>query len=204
MLDGQWGTGCRARVCRRLWSGLPAGLLLLALTGCFDESGEVSTTDSGSPPPEIVSTPEKRQGEEAAAKKTPAVPGLSKAEYISSADRICGQYQPGIRALEKRAQAAADDGDYDVTADLFEQAVAESEREISALRDLAIPEGSESALSRMYDGLEKSNRLFRGSFDKLRSGDVEAFNSIGDQARIASLSSRRIAAGLGFRVCGRD
>jgi hypothetical protein len=55
----------------------------------------------------------------------------------------------------------------------------------------------------MYAGFEEANRLFRSSIGDLRSGDVNAFNSLGDQARLASNRSKRIAVGFGFEVCGQ-
>jgi hypothetical protein len=183
-----------------------AALILLVLTGCGDASSEGDKAGPASPPGEILTVPinKENEGTQTPAGKPRPVPVLSRTEYISKADRLCRQYLSQIQGLEKGAQVAAREADYGAAADRFEQAIAESEREIAALRHLAVPEGSEAKLSRIYSGVEDSNRLFRGSLDKLRSGDVEGFNRIGNQARLASVPSKRSAIAFGFEVCGRS
>lgn len=186
----------------------PVCIALLALAGCADEEGsEVKTHDPGPPPIEIVggAAPERREGRAGgtAGEATATAPVAAKARYVSAADAVCRRFRPRIRRLERSAQEAADAGDYGAAAAALQRAVAESEAEVAALRELRPPPGSEAALERMYAGIERSNRLFRGAAAQLGSGDVAAYNSTADRARLAALGSRRIAASFGFGVCGR-
>ena len=184
--------------------GVAAALVLLALTSCGGSGGDYDV--EGSPPQttdDVLVVPKGEKGRETSTERSGQRSGSTRTDYISQADTVCGRYLPRIQALEKKAQAAATGGDYDAAADSFGQGVAESEREVAALRSVPAPGGSQAVLGRMYAGFEEANRLFRRSIDDLRSGDVNAFNNLGDQARLASNRSKRIAIAFGFEVCGQ-
>jgi hypothetical protein len=187
--------------------GVAAALLLLAFTGCFETGSQQGSPGSPSDTRDILTVPQGQKGSATEPKTTTVTgggqSGSKQSGYIAQADAVCGRYLPRIHALEKKAQVAASGGDYDAAADSFAQGVAESEREVAALRGIPVPNGSEAVLSQMYAGFEQANRLFRRSLGDLRSADVNAFNSLGDQARLASDRSKRIAIDFGFKVCGQ-
>jgi hypothetical protein len=187
--------------------GVAAALLLLAFTGCFETGSQQGSPGSPSDTRGILTVPQGQKGSAtgpATSTATGGAPSGSKqSSYIARADAVCRRYLPRIQALEKKAEAAATGGDYGAAGDSFARGVAESEREVAALRSLPAPDGSQAVLNRMYAGFEEANRLFRSSIGDLRSGDVNAFNSLGDQARLASNRSKRIAIGFGFEVCGQ-
>jgi hypothetical protein len=175
------------------------------LAGCAEESREGDAPGPKSPPGQIVTVPGSGESPAAGSPGAAAEPQRepTKAAYVERADDICAEARPRIDSSQQAAAAFAKQGDFEAAAESFEEGIEASEREVAALRELTPPPGSEALLDRMYAGIEKANRFFRGSLDDLRFGDVPAFNAIGARARLAARGSRRIATSFGFEVCGR-
>jgi hypothetical protein len=184
--------------------GVLAALAVAGLGACGEESREGDKPGPASPPGQILTVPGSEQGGTTTSAESTPAPGVTKAQYIERADDVCAAAQPAIDAAERAAEEAAKEGDLETAADRFAEGLTQSEREISELRAIEVPAGSEETLDRMYAGIEEANRLFRSSIARLRIGQVAEFNAIGERARLAARDSRRIANRFGFQVCGLD
>jgi hypothetical protein len=212
MLDSRGSGPARAKARRRLSKPICAVLFMLlaaVIAGCFEETSEREQKFDSSRAPELPvpggsnQPAEKTGAASGSGSESGGSPSEGTAAFFTEADNVCAEAQPKIDSYEQAAQVAVKGGDFGAAADQFEKGVAESERELAALRELAAPAEIEAELGEMYAGIESSNRLFRSALDDLRSGRIVAFNTLGNRARAASFPSRQLARKLNFKVCGR-
>jgi hypothetical protein len=122
---------------------------------------------------------------------------LSKQEYIAQADAICADANEDLDALatpQTNAEAA----------DVTEDAIAISERQLESLRALRPPEADEATLNEAYDLLDQQLALGRELVDALRANDEAKGRELLDQGAGLNDQADAIAQEYGLQVCGAD
>ncbi|MDQ2969049.1 MAG: hypothetical protein M3R37_12110 [Actinomycetota bacterium] len=122
---------------------------------------------------------------------------LSKAEYASKADAICGKYNQQIKSFANPKNLSDLAKVADKTLPILDQAIGD----LSTLE----PPASEKALSDQWltqvNGLKSDLQEIR---DKAKAGDMQGVQAVVPKATDHNAKSNALAGQLGMSVCNRD
>ncbi len=122
---------------------------------------------------------------------------LTKAEYASKADAICGKYNQQIKSFANPKNLSDLAKVADKTLPILDQAIGD----LSKLE----PPASEKALSDQWltqvNGLKSDLQEIR---DKAKAGDMQGVQAVVPKATDHNAKSNALAGQLGMSVCNRD
>ncbi len=122
---------------------------------------------------------------------------LTKAEYTSKADAICGKYNQQIKSFANPKNLSDLAKVADKTLPILDQAIGD----LSKLE----PPASEKALSDQWltqvNGLKSDLQEIR---DKAKAGDMQGVQAVVPKATDHNAKSNALAGQLGMSVCNRD
>ena len=127
----------------------------------------------------------------------------TKVEYIEQGDAICQELYKQRDPLEIEAARAAQDGDPDRAADVFENAAEITDNRMAELRELPVPEGDEEAAELILGRGEETAETARAAAEAIRAEDSEALAKQATAGRRITTQFNKAAIEYGFFVCGR-
>ncbi|MDP9222316.1 MAG: hypothetical protein M3P18_00385 [Actinomycetota bacterium] len=121
---------------------------------------------------------------------------LTKAQYISQADKIC-------QAANQKSQALGAPSSTDPQA--LAKYLTKSSRIISdavdQLQSLKPPKADEQQINQLVGGLKKSASYFPALIQAVKNSDTQQIQQLAQQVQQASLQGQQIAQSYGFHVC---
>jgi hypothetical protein len=124
-------------------------------------------------------------------------PRLTKEEWASKADAICGKYNQQVKALDNPSnlQDLADVADK--TIPILDNAI----RDVGKLRP---PENEQDTVDQWFDEVEKLQDDLEEIRDRAEDDDMEGVQAVVPQAQQHNTRSNEIATELGMTVCNKD
>jgi hypothetical protein len=127
----------------------------------------------------------------------------SKAEYIERVDSICQQLYEQRDPLEIDAAKAAQAGELDQAAEVFQNAAEITKNRLAEIRELPAPDGDEPAIAGILARGERTVEAADAATAAIRAEDAKALASESQNGLQATKSFNKAAIEYGFFVCGR-
>jgi hypothetical protein len=122
---------------------------------------------------------------------------LSLEEWVARADAVCAQAERELEALGEPATPAE-------LADLAEEAVSISERQLGRLRELRPPQDAEEDYASMIDLTAEQIAISRTIADEAEEGDTARIQALVREAEALIDEAGTLAAKYGFEECAAD
>ncbi len=136
--------------------------------------------------------------------ETDLVPAsLTRAEYIERADTVCQQLYEQRDPLEIEAVQAAQQGDTERAAQIFENAAEITGNRLVEIEALPLPAGDEQALQAMIARAEATIPPARQAAEAIRDQQAAKLEAASRRGLEAATLFNNSAVGFGFLVCGR-
>lgn len=133
----------------------------------------------------------------------------AKEAFIEEADAQCSDYQAKVapikaelEALEKVAEPESPENEKQL-GELLNEAIAEAEVELDALRELEPPPGDEATIEKLLDTAEEGNSLAAEGATALEEADTQDFGQLVAEGEAINHRATRLAESYGFKVCGQ-
>lgn len=127
----------------------------------------------------------------------------SKTEFIEQGDAICQEMYTQRDPLEVQAAKAAEQGDPDRAADVFENAAEITENRMDELGELPAPDGDDDTVDDIVSDGRDSAEAAKDAAEAIRREDQSALAEISNEGREATVAFNKAAIDYGFLVCGR-
>jgi hypothetical protein len=127
----------------------------------------------------------------------------TKAEFIEQGDAICQEMYTQRDPLEVQAAKAAERGDPDRAADVFENAAEITENRMDELGELPAPDGDGDTVDDIVNDGKDSAEAAKDAAEAIRREDESALAEISNEGREATVAFNKAAIDYGFLVCGR-
>ncbi len=105
--------------------------------------------------------------------------------------------------LEVEAARAAQQGDSDRAADVFENAAEITENRMAELDELPVPDGDGDDIDEIISRGEETAATAKEAADAIRDQDESALAEISAEGRENNVAFNKVAIDYGFLVCGR-
>jgi hypothetical protein len=119
---------------------------------------------------------------------------LTKAEYASKADAICGKYNQRVKALGTPSNLKELAAVADKTVPILGNAVRD-------IRKLKPPQNEQETVDQWLDGLKKLEDDLTEIRDKAKDNDMQAVQDVVPKAEQHNTRSNELATELGMTVC---
>jgi hypothetical protein len=128
---------------------------------------------------------------------------LTKAEFIEQGDAICQEMYTQRDPLEVEAAKAAQRGEPDRAADVFENAAEITENRMDELGELPAPEGDAETIDGIVGDGKDTAEAAKDAAEAIRREDEAALAEISTEGRESTTAFNKAAIDYGFLVCGR-
>ena len=125
--------------------------------------------------------------------------GVTRAEFIASADDICVDYDEKLDALFDRD---LEEGDFDGLADLFAEAETIGAEGVEALEALELPEDGADEAQAFFDLMSAQIDTMGEAQEAARAADEAALGEVLDEGGERDEEIERAARDFGFEECG--
>lgn len=122
---------------------------------------------------------------------------LTKAEFASKADAICGKYNQQVEALDNPSTLKELAGVADKTIPILGNAIRD-------IRKLKPPENEQDTVDQWFDEVEKLQDDLTEIRDKARDNDMQGVQAVVPKAQQHNARSNALATQLGMHVCNKD
>jgi DNA repair ATPase RecN len=124
-------------------------------------------------------------------------PRLTKEEFASKADAICGKYNQQVKALDNPTSLKE-------LADVADQTIPILHNAIRDLDKLNPPESEQDTVDQWLDQVEKLEGDLEEIRDKANDGDMQGVQDVVPKADEHNKRSNELATELGMTVCNKD
>ena len=124
-------------------------------------------------------------------------PRLTKEEFASKADAICGKYNQQVKALDNPSSLKE-------LADVADQTIPILHNAIRDLDKLNPPESEQDTVDQWLDQVEKLEGDLEEIRDKANDGDMQGVQDVVPKADEHNKRSNELATELGMTVCNKD
>jgi hypothetical protein len=121
---------------------------------------------------------------------------LTKAQYITRADKICQSANTKTQALSPPTTT-----DPHVLAQFFTKFSTIIRDAVAQLQQLKPPQSDAAKINKMIGGLQKSISYFPSLIQAVKANDPQRIQQIGQKLKQASLQGQQVAQTYGFHVC---
>lgn len=128
---------------------------------------------------------------------------LTKAEYVERADSICQQLYEQRDPLEIQAAKAAQAGDREQGASVFDNAADVTDNRLDEIEALPVPAGDEKQVQAILGSGGTVADSARAAAEAIRDDDVKALAKESTRGRTATQQFNKRSIAYGFLVCGR-
>jgi len=122
---------------------------------------------------------------------------LSREEYVSKADAICGKYNQQTKALANPSNLAELAAVADKTLPILDNALKD-------LRKLKPPEDEQATVDQWLGQVEKLKGDLKEIRDKAERSDMQGVEAVVPKAQEHNSRSNQLATQLGLKVCNKD
>jgi hypothetical protein len=122
---------------------------------------------------------------------------LTREEYASQADAICGKYNEQTKALEN-PESLSD------LADVADKTLPILDNALGDLRKLNPPASEESTANEWLDAIEQLKGDLKEIRDKAKSNDMKGVQAVVPKATEHNSRANQLATELGMKVCNKD
>jgi Rad3-related DNA helicase len=124
-------------------------------------------------------------------------PRLTKQEWASKADAICGKYNQQVKALDNPSNLQE-------LASVAERTIPILGNAIDDIRKLRPPESEQETVDQWLDEVEKLQDDLEEIRDKAKDDDMAGVQAVVPQAQQHNTRSNELATELGMTVCNKD
>jgi Rad3-related DNA helicase len=124
-------------------------------------------------------------------------PRLTKQEWASKADAICGKYNQQVKALDNPSNLQE-------LASVAERTIPILGNAIDDIRKLRPPESEQETVDQWLDEVEKLQDDLEEIRDKAKDDDMAGVQAVVPQAQQHNTRSNELATKLGMTVCNKD
>jgi Rad3-related DNA helicase len=124
-------------------------------------------------------------------------PRLTKQEWASKADAICGKYNQQVKALDNPSNLQE-------LASVAERTIPILGNAIDDIRKLRPPESEQDTVDQWLDEVEKLQDDLEEIRDKAKDDDMAGVQAVVPQAQQHNTRSNELATELGMTVCNKD
>ena len=124
-------------------------------------------------------------------------PRLTKEEFASKADAICGKYNQQVKALDNPSSLKE-------LADVADQTIPILHSAIRDLDKLNPPESEQDTVDQWLDQVEELEGDLEEIRDKANDGDMQGVQDVVPKADEHNKRSNELATELGMTVCNKD
>lgn len=131
----------------------------------------------------------------------PAGGELTKAQFITEADKVCKEVEAATKTYSDQVDALPEGSDSERIANILEGGLAETRRGVGRLKALRPPSEGKRTIDAYFASIDKAIATYADLLQAVSAGDEAKASRLADQADPLFDEQRRLARQYGFKRC---